>query len=153
VRRYLNRLPIPLWKGQNVIPPAGAVIGIDVGWSLKRRTSAICRLEWDLVSIRWTIARFRAAERERSQTIASVAANADIIVAALDGPLRHSLDEIGHYRTAERMLTRGLWRLIGKPGQSSSPVGRLLNRAANICAKELLGCARLERATHENRDP
>jgi hypothetical protein len=132
-----------------VLPPAGAVIGIDVGWSLKTRTSAICRLEWDQLTIRWTIARFRAAEPERSQTIASVAGNAVIIAAALDGPLRRGLDEIGHYRTAERMLSRGLNHLIGKPGQSSSPVGKLLNRAANLCAETLLGCATLGEATHE----
>jgi hypothetical protein len=95
------------------------------------------------------IARFRAAEPERSKTIMSIAGNAAIIAAALDGPLRRGLGEIDRYRTAERMLTRGLQRLIGKPGQSSSPVGRLLNRHANICAEELLGRANLERATHE----
>jgi predicted nuclease with RNAse H fold len=136
--------------GLKMLPPSsgGAAIGIDVGWSLGRRSSAICRLEWDTTTIRWIIARFRAIEPERSQVIASITGSAPILVAALDGPLRRGLDEIGHYRAAERMLTKRL-RLIGKPGQSSSPVGRLLNRHANLCAKELLGCAALERATHQ----
>ncbi len=132
-----------------MLPPAGAVIGIDVGCSAKRASSAICRLEWDLSAIRWTIARFRAVEPERSDIIRTVAAQMRIIAAAIDGPLRSGLDEIGSYRTAERMLTRRLQPLIGKPGQSSSPVGRLLNRHANSCATALLEYAKIEKATHQ----
>jgi hypothetical protein len=70
-----------------------------------------------------------------------VAGNVPLSAAAFDGPLRQGLDVIGRYRTAERMLTRRLQPLIGKPGQSSAPVGKLLNAHANDCARIVLdGC-------------
>jgi hypothetical protein len=53
--------------------------------------------------------------------------SANLTAAAFDGPLRSGLDLIGRYRVAERMLTRRLQPHIGKPGQSSAPVGKLLN--------------------------
>ncbi len=131
----------------------GAVLGIDVGASTVKRSSAICRLFWDRSTIGWAIERCRALEPERSATIRRVAAGAPIAAAAFDGPLRAGLDEIGRYRCAERMLTRGLGRRIGKPGQSSAPVGRLLNRHANLCAVSVieqceLGAARHRQAIH-----
>ena len=68
--------------------------------------------------------------------------------AAFDGPLRSDLRPIGVYRVAERMLTRGFQRLIGKPGQSSAPVGKQLNFHANECAKVVLGLGKISLATH-----
>jgi hypothetical protein len=121
-----------------LIATDGSVIGIDVGCSPKRRSSAICRLDWSHSTVGWEIARFRALERERESVIAGVAAGRRVLAAAFDGPLRRGLDIIGRYRTAERMLTRRLRPLIGKPGQSSAPVGKLLNHHANKCARSLL---------------
>ncbi|GCA49921.1 hypothetical protein KGO5_02367 [Sinorhizobium sp. KGO-5] len=46
------------------------------------------------------------------------------------------------------MLTRRLGRLIGKPGQSSAPVGKLLNQHANACAALVLALADLKEARH-----
>jgi len=92
--------------------------------------------------------RFRAVEPEREQTIRRVAAVCKITAAAFDGPLRRSFDIIGRYRTAERMLTRRLRPLIGKPGQSSAPVGRLLNHNANQCVRHVLAHAELSPAGH-----
>lgn len=43
------------------------------------------------------------------------------MAAAFDGPLRQGFDIIGRYRTAERMLTRRLRPLIGKPGSPARP--------------------------------
>jgi hypothetical protein len=53
---------------QNDAQPAltGSVLGVDVGYSPKRRSSAVCRLDWTEQKIHWTIARFRAAEPERA---------------------------------------------------------------------------------------
>ena len=45
-----------------------------------------------------------------------------IVAAAFDGLIRRSFEIIGRYRTAERMLTRRLRPLIGKPG---NPARRL----------------------------
>ncbi|RDJ02954.1 hypothetical protein B5K06_31150 [Rhizobium grahamii] len=78
--------------------------------------SAICRLNWTASTVAWEIKRFRAIEPERESTIAKVDAGRPVAVAAFDGPLRRGFDIIGRYRTAERMLTRRLGRLIGNAG-------------------------------------
>lgn len=130
-------------------PRSGSVLGLDVGCSPRRRSSAICRLDWDGESVSWHIARFRAVEPERSGIIAAVAGGRPALAAALDGPLRAGFDEIGRYRMAERMLTRRLGPLIGKPGQSGVPVGRLLNAQANLCARAVLAVADLASARHD----
>jgi hypothetical protein len=116
----------------------GSVIGIDVGCSPTRRSSAICRLDWSASTISWEIVRFRAAEPERETAIAQMAAGRLIVAAAFDGPIRKRFDVIGRYRTAERVLPRRLRPLIGKPGESSTPVGRQLNHHANECVRHLV---------------
>ena len=135
----------------SMLPPHGSVLGIDVGCSPVRRSSAVCRLDWSEREIVWTIARFRAVEPERTDTIAGVAGTAPLCAAAFDGPLRTGLDIIGRYRTADRMLTRRLGRLIGKPGQPSTPVGRELNLHANLCVAAVLARCRLGPSCHAGR--
>lgn len=127
----------------------GTVIGVDVGFSSRRKSSAICRLDWSSSSVTWTIERFRAVEPERANSIARVAGGASTAAAAFDGPLRRSFDVIGRYRLAELMLTRRLQPLIGKPGQASAPVGKLLNEHANACAMHVLGSCDVENDQHE----
>jgi hypothetical protein len=131
-----------------MLAEAGSVLGIDVGFSVRRKSSAVCRLDWTQNSCSWTIIRFRAVEPERHDTIARAIADHDLEAVALDGPLRGALDVIGFYRTAERVLTTGFQRLIGKPGQSSSPVGKLLNDATNICARHALTSNQVREARH-----
>lgn len=126
----------------------GSVIGIDVGWSLVKRSSAICRLDWSGTSLSWETMRFRAVEPERKDLIAKVAGGRPILAAAFDGPVRRGFDIIGRYRTAERMLTRRLRPLIGKPGQSSAPVGRKLNHHANECVQHVIGQSDVRDARH-----
>lgn len=129
------------------LPVSGAVLGIDVGFSPKRRSSAVCRLGWD--HIHWKIERYRAAEPERSETIARVAGPGRLLAAAFDGPLRRGLDLIGRYRCAESMLTRQMRPLIGKPGQASAPVGKALNAGANLSARIVLERCDLALAQHQ----
>jgi hypothetical protein len=131
-----------------LIANQGSVVGIDVGCSPTRRSSAICRLDWSASGVSWDIARFRAVEPEREHVIAQVAGGRQIIAAAFDGPIRRSFDIIGRYRTAERMLTRRLRPLIGKPGQSSAPIGKLLNAHANDCVRHLVACCDVQDARH-----
>jgi hypothetical protein len=126
----------------------GSVVGVDVGCSPSRRSSAICRLDWLNSTISWQIRRFKAAEPERERVIAEIAGGRQITAAAFDGPIRRDFDIIGRYRTAERMLTRRLQPLIGKPGQSSAPVGKLLNQHANECVRHLSAHSRVEGARH-----
>ena len=133
------------------IPETGSVLGVDVGGSEVRRSSAVCRLDWTSTGVRWTIDRFSAAAPERDVVLARVGGGGGMLLAAaFDGPLRRGFDVIGRYRTAERMLTRRLGRRIGKPGQSSTPVGRKLNAAANHCATTVLDRCRLASAAHEH---
>ena len=81
----------------------------------------------------------------------TLAGEAILSAVAIDGPIRRSFDEIAVYRDAERMLTRGFQKLIGKPGQSSSPNGKKLNAAANAVAVHLLQLGIIGRANHVAR--
>ncbi|QDZ12102.1 hypothetical protein [Devosia ginsengisoli] len=126
----------------------GAVIGIDVGCSPTRRSSAICRLNWTASLVSWEINRFRASEPEREQAIFKSVSGHQITVAAFDGPLRRGFDIIGRYRTAERMLTRRLRPLIGKPGQSSAPIGKSLNHHSNECVRHVVTHGNVQDAQH-----
>jgi hypothetical protein len=130
------------------IPRKGSVLGVDVGFSATRRSSAVCRLDWDDRLIEWTIRRFRAQPAEQAETISAVAGNRRLEAAAFDGPLRAGFDVIGRYRTADRMLTRCLGSKIGKPGQASAPVGKQLNAAANACVQVMLRDCRIGPAAH-----
>jgi hypothetical protein len=130
------------------LPTEGAVLGVDVGFSPRRASSAVCRLAWTHNEVAWRIQRYRAVPVERDTAIAAVAGTAPLLAAALDGPLAPGLGIIGQYRTAERLLTRRLNSRIGKPGQSSAPVGIALNEAANECARSVLAHTQLGDATH-----
>jgi hypothetical protein len=133
------------------LPQVGAVLGIDVGFSPIRRSSAVCRLDWDQRRIAWTISRFRAVPTDREETITRIAGSFSFEAAAFDGPLRAGFDTIGSYRTAERMLTARVRHRIGKPGQASAPVGKSLNAAANDCVSVVLDKCRLGPAFHAVR--
>ena len=116
---------------------------------MQKKTSAVCRLDWNARRISWQVERFRAVKPERTNTILSVAGEIPLLCAAFDGPLRRGFDVIGRYRTAERMLTRKLQSKMGKPGQSSTRVGKNLNAAANACAGLVLQHCTLAPATHD----
>lgn len=131
------------------LPDIGSVVGVDVGYSPTRRSSAICRLWWNIDIVDWKVDRFRYEAADRARAFQTVVGDEPILVAALDGPLRRGLDQIGRYRLAEKTLTsREIRSRIGKPGQSSSRNGRDLNQAANLCAQSLLDLCRLGHATH-----
>lgn len=132
------------------LPVTGSVIGIDVGFSIRRRSSAVCRLDWRSHDLTWTIERFRYDCDDRRRAIRLVAGNERILAAAFDGPLRRGLDLIGRYRTAERVLTRRFHAFIGKPGQSSAPVGKRLNLAANEAVLAVLEDCEIAIASHSN---
>lgn len=133
------------------ITQSGSVLGVDVGCSPTRRSSAVCRLDWDTTTVSWNIARFRAIEPERQDAIAKVVDEHPLQCAAFDGPLCAQMDVIGVYRTAEMMLTRRVRPLIGKPGQSSAPIGKLLNAHANECVAAVRRLNVVSDATHAQR--
>ena len=130
----------------------GSVLGIDVGWSDKRKSSAVCRLSWNIREIKWEISRFRALDTDREDTINRVVDNRMLLGVAIDGPLRPRFLEVDRYRGAERLLSRGeLRKRIGKPGQSSSPNGKKLNDQANKSAIALKKHCRIRKAKHKVR--
>ena len=89
--------------------------------------------------MRWSIQRFRATPEERAEVMGAVIGETQLLAAAFDGPFRGALDIIGFYRRAEWVLTRPEFRRrIGKPGQSSAPIGKLLNEHTNSCVQAAL---------------
>ena len=132
----------------SALPPAGSVLGIDVGFSPVRRSSAVCRLDWTPDRASWTIDRFRYDPDERRRVIAAVAGSAELSAVAIDGPLGPGLVPPGRYRMAERMLTVGFGSLIGKPGASNAPIGLRLATAACEAAEVALEVARIRAAAH-----
>jgi hypothetical protein len=83
------------------MPEEGAVLGIDVGYSMTRRSFAECLLTWNRWSVRISMARFKAVDKDRTSTIARTIDGRPLIFAAFDGPLRRGFDIIGQYRVAE----------------------------------------------------
>lgn len=124
---------------------SGLVLGVDVGWAEKRRTTGACVLAWTASDLTLTPLRLAATD---SDGLKRLLADRDILALALDGPIRGGLDEIGVYRDAELMLTRGFAARIGKPGQSSSGNGKKLNAAANAMARVVIETGRLAPAVH-----
>lgn len=54
---------------------------------------------------------------------------------AIDGPLVRNLERVHHYRSAEVLLSRGLFQSRGKPVQTSSGVGQKLHQHATELAE------------------
>lgn len=132
-----------------MLPESGSVLGVDVGWSLKQRSSAACRLDWDDESVRWTIRRFTAADADRGDGLMLVMGAHHLLAVAFDGPLRGDLEPIEVYRHAERKLSeRPIRDAIGKLAQSNSGNGRLLNAATNACAQLVIEHGLVNAAAH-----
>lgn len=131
------------------LPETGSVLGIDVGWSLRARSSGICRIDWDSTSIDWTVQHFNGDPGVRQATIAAVAGPKNLLAVGLDGPLRGDLAVIDRYRLAERLLTdKSIASRISQPGSSNSPVGRLLNHHTNEFARLMIDRGGLAAAPH-----
>jgi hypothetical protein len=133
----------------HLLSQSGAVLGCDVGWSEKRKSSAACYLAFDRDGASIQIApRFTAKRTDLEKSLAALVGRRPLLAAAFDGPFRRDLNQIGVYRACERVLTVGLAPLIGKPGQSSSPNGRKLNVAANAFVKTALAMGCIAEADH-----
>ncbi len=129
------------------VPESGQVLGIDVGWSEKKKTTGACVLKWDARVVTLGLDRIATADSLQVERLAP----GEVLALAVDGPLRGALDEIGVYRDAEMMLTRGFAARIGKPGQSSSGNGRKLNAAANAVVRAALSGLQIARSQHDAR--
>ena len=130
------------------LPGHGVVLGVDVGWSETRKTSAACLLEWDETSIQLKLHCF--CLQDARQELKVFLGSKTCLAAAVDGPLAPGFMTIGVYRKAERALTRGL-QAIGRPGPSNSPNGKKLNAAANQISHVLVEFDCVEKAGHRFR--
>jgi predicted RNase H-like nuclease len=120
---------------------SGVVLGVDVGWSEKKKTTGVCLLRWDARSVTLECKRIGTDPVQRQKDLRDLVKDGKMLAFAIDGPIRKELDEIGIYRDAEQMLTRKFQERIGKPGQSSSGNGRKLNRAASEVAQSVVEMA------------
>ncbi len=132
----------------------GSVLGIDVGYSLTSHTTCFCLLSWDQNSINIDCRNTTADTASREQTLGDMVPNDTLISSvAIDGPLAHDLQIVNHYRAAEALLTLGVFRRRGKPGQTNSPVGLQLHDHATRLAQLVLsklkeGCFSLSDSAH-----
>ena len=120
----------------------GSVLGIDVGYSARRKTTGFCGLMWDARTVRWQCENAGVDERDRLATLRRVLdeREAELSAVAIDGPLLPRLDSTPRYRCAESLLSRGAFSRRGKPGPTNGARGRDLHthatRLANFVLRE-----------------
>ncbi|MBI4831498.1 MAG: DUF429 domain-containing protein [Candidatus Lindowbacteria bacterium] len=120
----------------------GSVLGIDVGFSERKNTTCFCLMEWSEKTVRWSFEVASADSRERARKIEVLLAEPrQLFAVAIDGPLTRHLRLVSHYRSAEALLSRGVFQKWGKPGQTSSPVGQKLHKHATQLANLVLKAA------------
>lgn len=128
---------------------AGAVLGIDVGYSASRRTTCFCLLTWSENAVAASFRRVTSNPDARKAALQALLPDPPRLLAvAIDGPLLPQLQPGLAYRAAEALLSQGLLQKRGKPGQTSSPVGLQLNRHATTLAELVLIAATISEATH-----
>jgi len=115
----------------------GRVLGIDVGFSQKRKTTGLCSLWWDEESIDWRceVAGTDEASRLLALERLTLSRSSVIDAVAIDGPLRPGLVYRVSYRAAECILSRGKIQRRGKPGPTNGGSGPKLHEAATELAK------------------
>lgn len=119
------------------LPDFGRVLGIDVGYSPTRPTTAFCSLSWTPSAINLLQSRATADRLGREQALHTIRGTSGLpfLGLAIDGPLRPGLDERLEYRTAECLLSRRLFQKRGKPGQTNAGSGPQLHKHATMLAK------------------
>lgn len=132
----------------------GAVLGIDVGFSTRRETTCLCLLRWNVDSITFSFRKVGVDTAARARVFDTVlTGQGHIDAVAIDGPLTRGLRRVPHYRSADALLSRGVFQKRGKPGQTSSPTGQQLHHHATLLAEMILerdqtGSVVISRASH-----
>src|SRR5437667_12111445 len=92
----------------------GSVLGIDVGYSARRKTTGFCALSWDARTVRWRCENAGVDERNRHDTLRRVlpAAQRQLLAVAIDGPPLPRPHSTPRHRFAESLLSR---RPVGTP--------------------------------------
>ena len=132
----------------HMLPQSGRVLGIDVGYSLKRPTTAFCCLSWTGDAITWTQSSATAEQMHRKHALLGIRGQdeSQFLSVAIDGPLKPHLEHCNAYRTAECVLSRGIFQKRGKPGQTNAGSGPQLHKHATLLAKMVLLECKVESA-------
>ena len=131
-------------------------LGIDVGYSERRRSTGLCLLKICRGVLSWECLNTGTNECDRLKDLRDlVPKGTHLLGVGIDGPITPSLRVVPHYRTADALLSRGPFRFRGKPGQTSTPSGQMLHYHATLLAKLVLGLQEQEhlslaKATHPN---
>ena len=134
-----------------------AVLGIDVGYARKERTTGLCLLTIDDTSIQWRLLNTGTEKSLRRDDLKCLVPKGTALLGVgIDGPLASKLALVEHYRSAEALLSRGLFQKRCKPGQTNVPTGQNLHRHATELAKlviKLKGAGHLTIAKALHPDP
>ena len=132
------------------MPERGSVLGIDVGYSTRRKTTGFCGLAWDARAVRWTCHNAGRDEPDRRDVLRRVLPDREVELSAvaIDGPLLPRLDPTPRYRCAESLLSRGAFARRGKPGPTNGGSGRDLHAHATRLANFVLRECRVRPAAH-----
>ena len=132
------------------MPERGSVLGIDVGYSARRKTTGFCGLAWDARAVRWTCHNAGRDEPDRRDVLRRVLPDREVELSAvaIDGPLLPRLDPTPRYRCAESLLSRGAFARRGKPGPTNGGSGRDLHAHATRLANFVLRECRVRPAAH-----
>jgi hypothetical protein len=128
---------------------SGQVLGIDVGFSERRRTTCFCLLRWtpETATLSFRATTSDPAKR-RSALSQLLQVDPKLDAVAVDGPLGPGLCALTEYRAAEALLSQGQMQKRGKPGQTSSPTGKKLHQHANDLAALALELGQVEGSSH-----
>ena len=131
-------------------------LGIDVGYSGTRKSTGLCLINVDGQVVSWNLLNVGTEDHIRMNNLKYLIPRGSILEGvAIDGPLVSGLNLVNHYRTSDALLSRGVFRFRGKPGQTNIPSGQLLHQHATKLAKLVLnmeteGYLSISRSTHNN---
>jgi hypothetical protein len=132
------------------LPDRGKVLGIDVGYSARRKSTAFCVLSWDGHEMDWAFERAtRDPERRINALRKLLEDRSKVLAVAVDGPLRGGLRlDTRSYRAPESLLSRGKFQRRGKPGPTNAGSGLQLHEEATALAKFALERLSVVQATY-----
>ena len=128
--------------------PTGACLGIDVGFSAKRKSTCFCLLTWDPEHCEVQFKMVSSELEERRDAIRELVGHLGLDGVAVDGPLASGLRIVPHYRSAEAVLSRGVLQKRGKPGATSAPLGQKLHCHATQLVQLVIDESKVAKSDH-----
>lgn len=130
---------------------AGAVLGIDVGWSQKKPTTGLCLIAWSNQGIDIRFCQAGTNKDDRLKKLDQLTGGRKLLCVAIDGSLIPKLGNTTKYRAAEALLSRGKFQKRGKPGPTNGKIGQALHKQATKLAKLAIDTQDIAPATYPYR--